>query len=504
MIRKLQRRFIRIALVSLTVAMVLVVAIVNIANWISVWNELSDTLSFLVEDRLPPAGDRRDNQELPLMMNEADQQENTTSEAPQIILTDNTSFINENAGQQEDTEPDDSDKLEQTERSDSGKSDESADSDQESDRRRAFFQRMQGNGVPGFMNGRSRQVRNIVTESTWLAAAEGEDGEMIAVQMDERLQLTEEEAKALAKQALSQGSESGLLQDYLYQVATRTWDNHTIRAVVMLNVESRLTTARTLVFISAFACAGGVLLAWLLVWLFSRRAVEPTIHNMEQQKVFITNASHELKTPITVISTNMELLQMEHPGNQWVRSTQKQTAAMRHLVDELVYLSRMEEEYPTLNMETLNPGALLRETAEPFVAMAEFNGMEMRVETEPDLHMTGDRASIQRLISTLCENAVKYASDGPILAEAHAEGKNILLRISNPVAEPMTKEQCLQLFNRFYRADHSRNKGKQSGFGIGLAIAAAIAEKHGGSVSAAMLDANRLAFTCVLPKDQKK
>ena len=190
---------------------------------------------------------------------------------------------------------------------------------------------------------------------------------------------------------------------------------------MVLNCETRLATVRTIVLISAIACAGGILLAWLLVTLASRKAVEPTIRNMEQQKQFITDASHELKTPLTVIATNMELMEMEAEGNPWVSSTRKQTATLRKLVDELVYLSRMEEEYPALEMETLNPGLLLEETAEPFAAMAEYNGWEMTVAAEKDLSIRGDRASVQRLMSTLCDNALKYASGGPIRAEVRSE-----------------------------------------------------------------------------------
>jgi len=273
--------------------------------------------------------------------------------------------------------------------------------------------------------------------------------------------------------------------------------------VVFMNCETRMAAVRNLALISTVACAGGILLAWLLVRLFSRKAVEPTIRNMEQQKQFITNASHELKTPLTVISTNMELLKMENPDNPWIRSTQKQTGALRHLVDELVYLSRMEEENPALNMESLAPGAILREAAEPFQAMAEFNGKELQVVTEEDLRITGDRPSLQRLMSTMLDNAVKYTPEGgEILAEAVSEGKHAVIRVSNTVEQPMTKEQCAQLFNRFYRADESRNKDRKSGFGIGLAIAAAIAEKHGGSMNARM-EEDRLIISAVLPRDRK-
>ena len=428
MIKQLQKRFIRIALVTLAAAVVLVVGIVNIANWISVRKELSDTLNLLSTDNRPEA---------PEGWTPPQRRENGT---------------NETGGKQ-------------------------------------------ARGFP------SRHFRNMVSESNWFQAEITEAGEVENLRMVRIDNLEEDAAKELALKAAACGKAEGFLQDYLYKVRELSGGS---REIVLLNCETRLATVRTLIMISACACVGAVLLAWLLVTLASRKAVEPTIRNMEQQKRFITDASHELKTPLTVISTNMELLQMELEDNPWVNSTQKQTNTMRHLVDELVYLSRMEEEHPRLEMQPMDPGALLEETAEPFIAVAEFNGREMKVDAEKGLRMTGDRESIQRLMSTLLDNAVKYASDGPITAEIRSEEKNhILLKISNPVAEPLTKEQCEQLFNRFYRADPSRNKMKKGGFGIGLAIAAAIAEKHGGRISAAM-EGSRLAFSCLLPKGQKK
>ena len=424
MIRQLQKRFIRIAVISLTMAMVLVVAIVNIANWISVRNELFGTLNLLDE-------------------NESEMERIAESEEERRDLS----------------EPE--------------------------DERKTRFP------------GPSRHFRNMMAESNWFSAMVSETGEVERVMLARIENLEEETARELIRQIVEDGRTEGFLQDYLFRITT--WRNGN-REVMVLNCETRLATVRTLILISAIACAGGILLAMMLVMLFSRKAIQPTIRNMEQQKQFITNASHELKTPLTVISTNMELLEMENEGNPWVRSTQNQAAAMRRLVDELVYLSRMEEEYPTLEFETLDPGELLKETAEPFAAMAEYNGLEMTVTAEKNLQMNGDRASVQRLISTLCDNAVKYASTGPIHAEVRGEGKNIVLQVSNPVEEPLTKQQCEQLFNRFYRVDPSRSKEKKSGFGIGLAIAAAIAEKHGGRISAAM-EENRLVMTCQIPKE---
>ena len=409
MIKKLQRRFIRIALGALAVAMVLVVLLVNMANWISVRRELGETLSFLAES----AG-------------------------------------TEGRG-----------------------------------------------GLNGRMMGKPKHARNLVSESRWFSVSLDGSGTKQSVNLLNMPDADEQTALALAAQALESGRETGFLQDYLYQLRRGPGGERTI---LFLNCETKLATVRTLALISVLACLGGILLAFLLVALASRRAIEPTIRNMEQQKQFITNASHELKTPLTVISTNMELLQMEQADNPWVKSTQKQTAQMRHLVDELVYLSRMEEENAPLAMEPLSLSALLKEEAEPFIAMAEYQGKTMTAEAEEGLTIRGDRASIQRLLSTLLDNAVKYAApEGAIRAGVRGEGKHVLLTVANDVSQPLSPEQCRQLFDRFYRADPSRNKEKQSGFGIGLAIAAAIAEKHGGSI-AAVMEGGCLVFTCKLPR----
>ena len=408
MIKRLQRRFIRIAMIALSVAIVLVVSIVNLANWFSVRSELGETIALLAE---------------------------------------NSGVI--------------------------------------------------GRGSSRLMIGRSKHARNIMNESNWFSVYQDVSGQLHAIDLDLEDEPDEQLAAELAAQAIASGRQTAFLQDYLYLIR----EDKAGRTVFFLNCETRITAVRTLALISALACLGGVLLAWLFVTLASRKAVEPTLQNMERQKQFITNASHELKTPLTVISTNMELLQMETPDNQWVRSTQKQTAAMRRLVDELVYLSRLEEENAPLSMCATRIDTLLSETAEPFFAMAEYAGRALTIHAEEALWVTGDASALERLISPLLDNAVKYAAGkGDIIAEAHQAGRHVALTVSNPVAEPLTKEQCERLFDRFYRADPSRSKEKKTGFGIGLAIAAAVAEKHSGAIRAEMTDEHRLTFTCLLPR----
>lgn len=403
MIRKLRWRFIRIAMVSLAVAIVLVVSVVNMANWMSVRSELGETLSLLAA--------------------------NETGE-------------------------------------DHG-------------------------GKGEHLSKKNRHTRNLVGESRWFSVSYDAEGTVQAMNLRNMTDPDVQEAEALATEALQSGRDSGFLQDYLYQVLEER--------IIFLDCETKLTAVRTLTVISAAACLGGILLAFLFVILASRRAIESTVRNMEQQKQFITNASHELKTPLTVISTNMELQQMETPDSAWVESTKKQVSQMRHLVEELVYLSRMEEENAQLSSENIAFDSLLQEAAEPFAAMAEFQGKTMRTEVEDGLSVQGDRASLQRLVTTLLDNAVKYAAaGGEIDVIAKSEGRHIVLTIANEVEKPLTEEQCRQLFDRFYRVDPSRNKDREKGFGIGLAIARAIVEKHGGNIWAEMERENRLVLTCRL------
>ena len=348
----------------------------------------------------------------------------------------------------------------------------------------------------GRKGGRSRHMDNMLDESRWFVVSIAADG---AWTLDEapRASIADDdgELSAVVERALATGRDSGFCGDYLFARTQRRGG----AAAVFLNCETKLARVRGLAIISALACVGCVLLAWLLVALFSRRAIRPLVENAIQQKQFITDAGHELKTPLTVISANMDVLAMEGGENEWVRSTRKQVANMRGLVKELIYLSRLDEEDAKLGREDVDLSKLVAETAEPFAAMADFSGKGMALEIDEGIHVTGDAAALARLVSILCDNAVKYAPEGDRIAIALRRGRRgAELSAENGLAQPLSDETLARLFDRFYRADASRSR-ESGGYGIGLSVARAIAQKHGGDIQARQLrDGTRIRFVCRL------
>ena len=414
MIRGIRRRFMRIAIGVLALAMVLVAVIINGANWVNVRSELYETLGFLEE-----------------------------MQAQKVAM---------------------------------------------------------GPGPRGDLPTRrgnpSRHLRNMANESRFFSVTVGDDG---SCALGDTTHVSEEDADSLvelATGALAGGRTSGFWGDYLFRVNGQSGE----RVALFLNCETKLTRVRLLALISAVACAGCVLLAWLLVGLFSSRAIRPLVESAIQQKQFITDAGHELKTPLTVISANMDVLTLETGENEWIRSTQKQVANLRGLVGELIYLSRLDEEDAKLQKTEVDLSKLVAESAEPFVGMAEFAGKTLNVDVEDGVHMTGDGTMLGRLVSILCDNAVKYAPEGDTIAVILARSrKGIMLITDNAVLQPMSDETLRHLFDRFYRADASRSR-ESGGYGIGLSVARAIAEKHGGSIRVRQTPEGRVRFECMLGK----
>ena len=255
---------------------------------------------------------------------------------------------------------------------------------------------------------------------------------------------------------------------------------------VFLDGYQQLRSVGLVLLWSLAADAACILLVVVLVVLLSRRAIDPVVRSAEKQKQFITDASHELKTPITVISTCLRVLEMETGKQKWIDKAQAQTEKLTALVNALVTLSRMDEGVSPLKMEPFPLSEAVADTAEPFRDLAQSKGHDLVLDIAPELTYRGDEYAIRQLVSILLDNAVKYArADSPITLTLEKTRRGIALRCRNG-SDPIPEDTLTKLFDRFYRADPSRSAAT-GGFGIGLSIARSIAEAHRGSICARMV-----------------
>jgi signal transduction histidine kinase len=286
----------------------------------------------------------------------------------------------------------------------------------------------------------------------------------------------------------------GFIDCYRYRCVT-TQDNSIM--YIFVNCERELSTFHNFLIASVGISFIGLILVVLLVILLSKRIVRPVAESYEKQKRFITDASHEIKTPLTIIDANTEVIEMTAGESQWTQSTRKQIARLTALTEKLVFLSRMDEESTRLEMADFSISDAVIDTAEPFVALAASRGKTLSLEVEPDITFSGNEGTIRQLVSLLLDNAIKYSpEDGSICLNFHRRGKNVVLAVRNTV-DNITPGRHDEFFERFYRSDASRNQ-KTGGHGIGLSVAHAIVMAHKGKISAKSEDGHSLSIHVTL------
>lgn len=319
------------------------------------------------------------------------------------------------------------------------------------------------------------------------------DGRVRAISRDYISSVDEEEAKRYAQTVLAKGREKGYYGSYRYLVKR---DEKGI-TVLFLNAAFQIQSMRSLLFVSLAIGFGSLLTVFILILLFSRRAVRPYMKNMERQKQFITDAGHELKTPITSIVTSADIAAMEHEGDEWIDNIRRQAARLTKLVGDMVALSRLDEETPFPEKNRFSVSEAAWEAAEPFAHLAKAKGKSYSQHIEEGLILYGDRGSVQRLISILLDNAVRYSDDGgEIQLRVYGRRGRICVEVFNTCDLPDISDLD-RLFDRFYRMDESRS-AITGGTGIGLSMVRAIAEIHGGKASVQSDDGKEICFKVVL------
>ena len=269
-------------------------------------------------------------------------------------------------------------------------------------------------------------------------------------------------------------------------------------AVVDTNLEDRLVTAAVKAL--ALIAAGVWAALLLLVWLLSGWAVRPMARAWDMQRQFVADASHDLKTPLTVILSNSELLKQQAGGDA-PELDRIETAGqrMKDLVQKMLTLARMEDDPAKIERSALDLSDMVMETALAFEAAAFEKGLTIDEQVEPDLVVRGDRAQVQSILECLLDNACKYAAAGSdITVSLEKAGKKARLTVRN-TGSYIPPEDLPHVFERFYRADKSRTAADSSG--LGLAIVQSVVQAMGGAVSAESSEAEGTAFTVLLPRE---
>ena len=315
---------------------------------------------------------------------------------------------------------------------------------------------------------------------------ESDTGQIVAID--------DETAAEFAQKVYDSGRTDGFLGEYRY---LRSEEDGNIR-IIFLDCGRSLTNLRTMLFASILVSLLGLAAVLLLLILFSRRIVRPLAESYEKQRRFITDAGHELKTPLTIIGADTDLAEMELGENEWLADIRRQAERLTGLTNDLIYLSRMEEEQPKLSLIEFPLSDVAEETAQSFLAPARTQGKTLSLAIEPMLSFYGEEKSIRQLLSILLDNALKYSPEGgEISLSVRKQNRSVVLTVSNPSVRPLEKGEQAQLFDRFYRGDPSRSG--EGGYGLGLSIAAGIAAAHRGKIRAESPDGVCLVITAVLP-----
>ena len=305
--------------------------------------------------------------------------------------------------------------------------------------------------------------------------------------------IDEETAEEYTHAVLDRHEASGYYLDYRYLV---TEGDNAIE-IIFLNVADANDFRHMLLIISCAVGGIGLLLAFFLITLFSGQAIRPYVKNLEQQKRFITDAGHELKTPVTSISTSADILALENENNEWIENIQKQTVHLSKLIGDLVLLSRMDEAQPFREAETFSLSEAVWEIFEHFQSQALGLGKTYQQEIEENITCTGDKSAIQQLLSVLLDNAIRYSDDkGLIRLTLKRKHGRPLIECYN-TCDHLPEGDLERLFDRFYRPDESRSK-YTGGSGIGLSIARAIAQKQGGTITVTPDGDKAILFTVTI------
>jgi len=316
-------------------------------------------------------------------------------------------------------------------------------------------------------------------------------GNIVDVNIDQISAIDGETAKGYAQKVLKTDNSSGRVDGYKFAVKPLERG----RLIFFMDISEQGESFRMVLFTSTAIA----LLCWVIllviVHILSGKVIRPVLAGMEKQKQFITNAGHEMKTPLAIIQSNNDTMALIYGENKYNTHIRNQTKRLNVLMSNLLTLAKLDEEIP-LPTEIVNISETARELLPVYVEEAQKRGISFSAQLEPELISQTNRDSFRQMLSILLDNALKYTpDDGYISLSILREGKHIKI-IEENTCDPSLEPDPERLFERFYRGDAARTQQKDStGYGIGLSAARAICENFGGNLKAEYPNAESIRFT---------
>ena len=301
------------------------------------------------------------------------------------------------------------------------------------------------------------------------------------------------QARTYAAKVYDVAPSTGFIDIYRY----RTVKSGDRVLCIFIDAEKELSTYRGSLMTSIAISAAGLFSVFLLLCFFSKLILRPVEESYRKQKQFLTDAGHELKTPLTIIDANTEVLEMEIGSSKWLDSTRNQIIRLTNMVKQFTALAKMDEAQGLLQKARFSLSQVLNETVDLFIPVATSTHRTLQVSCAEDLYYVGDEEQFRQLFCLLLDNAIKYSTpDSRIELTLCKHGKHLCFTIFNE-CEGIAKGSQDILFERFYRSDSSRNSST-GGSGIGLSIAHSIVENHKGSIHAESADGKSLQIKVLL------
>lgn len=304
--------------------------------------------------------------------------------------------------------------------------------------------------------------------------------------------VSQEDVNTILESVLASNENSGYYNNYKYRIVQN--DGETL--IVFLDCNLQISSFNATIRKSLIIIGIGYLVVFVIVSFFSKKALKPFVDNMNKQNQFITNASHELKTPLAVITADLDVLEMTvGEDNEWVDSIKNQTQRLNTLIKSLLSLANFEEGKNNLNIVEFSLTDVVKEELDVFKVLIQ--DRKIVFNEQADVKIAADINSIKQLITIFIDNAIKYTdNNGTIEILLEKQGKSTKMEFSN-TCDNIDKVNTDKLFDRFYRGDKSRNKEKE-GYGIGLSIAKSIVDMHKGKIKAFINDKNMICFRVII------